>query len=126
MNITNIIKAIVKNGGYTVNQHGETPKSGYIVARRGYEKIIPANIRLSKLSQEISRYMDENLLTVYGSAVAYYGFWLDKGKLYMDIVDVIVEPDTAQAIAELNDQLSYYHIDTSKVIWTVKDEALAE
>lgn len=71
------------DGGWTVNEEGDTPHAGYMVSLPGHEQIIP---RSQTRPDERKAYTDANEALLHQHA-NYFGGWQDHGKTYMDAAE---------------------------------------
>jgi len=102
MNLINVFNSIQETGGatYNLNTSELNPNTGYIVALVGFERIIERKpITFSGFQDVLLPYLDRKVWdTIGGREDIYLGFWIEQGKLYIDLVERI--EDRADAIKE--------------------------
>lgn len=118
MNYKETIQTILSKGGLTVDQYGDSPKTGQVVAIGPLQYVITLDKAISEGAELIRAYMEKNAHHVYKGRHIYFGFWLSKGRIYCDIVINLHDLHIAHELAYLEGQQSYYDLDTDKVIWT--------
>ena len=119
MNFLNVYNCIVENGGATYNiVTGElNPTSGYMVAQKGFEKVFDFYPNYNVFSEQVRSYLIKEILDqIICRSDIYLGFWLKDGKIYFDIVDRIMDRDTAIREGRRNQQLSIYDANEKKDI----------
>jgi hypothetical protein len=101
-----LLKAIKKNGGFTLDSKGNfyTGK-GYAVATIGNEKRFTANrLNLFNLAELIKEYRkkltSDNLMI---------GAWLDGGKVFFDISEIVQDKDQAIQLGKERKQLAIFN-----------------
>lgn len=98
----------IENSGLTVDVvTREQPKNGYVVGLEPYS----TDIGPSALGIGIRAYIRQyaNILT---SPNYYLGIWACGGRYYLDICKIVDTYKTAYVLAEKNNQIAFYHIDT--------------
>lgn len=120
-NLKQFSAAIQLNGGATFNINtGEEPTSGTAVALHGHEKIVnfltesPSEI-LDIINYSVKGFIKDNaeLLAEEDHNI---GGWIDSetGKLYLDVVEVIHNRETAIRTAVANRQIAVYDLDNKE------------
>lgn len=116
-NLRQFVQATIENQGATFNvNNGTSPTSGTAVAIKGHESkvdINPDDVERS-LSSAVSGYIIDN-----GSKLAegyHVGSWLDKdtNELFLDVVDIIHNPETAVRFGYQNKQKAIYSLDINQ------------
>ena len=94
---------IIENDGLTLSSDGEIAnlKTGYMVSLSGYEKVIK-DIKFLELAQVKSYLKKAKRLN------AFVGFWVDDGKIYLDLSINISNKKEALKIAKNNKQLAIF------------------
>lgn len=65
--------------GFSVNQFGESPKSGYMVSKVGYELVIPQSVLTFEIFVAVyQKYV--KILQDSKENNVYFGAWIDDGK----------------------------------------------
>lgn len=102
MNLINVFNSIQENGGATYNMNTSelNPSTGYIVALVGFEKVIEKIPQTFANFQDVLLpYLDRKVWDAIGGREdIYLGFWINDGKLYLDLVERI--EDRFDAIKE--------------------------
>lgn len=80
--------------GFTVNEYGAAPSSGYMVSLPGHEKIIP---RAVTTAADRAAYTRENQADLEQPG-NYFGGWQHKGKTYLDVSRDV--PTRTEAVRE--------------------------
>lgn len=94
---------IIENEGLTLTSEGEIAslKNGFMVSLYGYEKVIK-DIKYLELAQVKSYLKKAKKLN------AFVGFWIDEGKIYLDISVNVGDKKEALRIAKENKQLAIF------------------
>lgn len=115
-NYSNIVQTVHKNGGISINQKNETPKTGYMVSLLGYEKKLRKKQFNEKTVKEYlnkyQRYMNSNNM--------YFGIWIEKKSVYMDISLNIQDQRKAILSGKANKQIAIYNIEENNTIFLNK------
>jgi hypothetical protein len=109
MNTSQFIEYALKNGGYT-NWLGTEKYTGYIVAVKGHELIIP--IDEFKRGATVKQYTE----CAFDDGYDIVGSWLHEGKVYLDRCRWFSTANEADTFARKNKQLAYYNISGDYVI----------
>lgn len=112
MNYLQVIEKTKQNGGITMNTSGEEPKNGFMVSLIGNEK----KLRLKKFTvKNLKKYLNDNYRYL-NSENMYFGTWIDKKTVYLDISLNIKDERKAILAGKVNKQKAIYYIDEKKVI----------
>lgn len=121
-NLKDFLQATLQNGGASFNLvTGElNPKSGYMVAISGHEKIISNVTDSSQLQYIVADYIKEKAIILAGglSHDTYIGTWLHENKLYIDISQNVTDKASAIRMAVENNQLAIWDCENSVEINT--------
>lgn len=109
MNLANIIK---NNGGVTLNIDGTEFKAnnGYMVSLKDTEVIVSAGT----IDEELKRYFFD--LAGKAGDDHKIGYWLDNGRIYIDISVHVGDLDEAMRLAIENDQLAIFDLGNLETI----------
>lgn len=110
--ILNALEALHKTGGFTYSiTTGElNPTRGFIVAvDKAKEKIVTNAIRYKKTAivQEVKSYISSHIDDL-NQKEFFLGAWMEKGNLYLDIVERYTSRRIAEAMCIKRDQLAYF------------------
>lgn len=113
LNIKNMKNLAIKNGGFSINKDGDSPKTGYMISCKDLYKINLSELTSDKLNDAIKK------ATEIGG---YIGGWLDteandKDNFYLDISINIQDKNEAIELAKKNNQLAIYDIATGESIY---------
>lgn len=98
------ILAIIKNGGATLDKNGEA-----VAFRRGYQVSKKDCFILSvKNVDKITKAVNEILNRIAHEEGVYCGLWIDGGKIYADISELIKSEKKAVKIGKTRHQISVY------------------
>lgn len=106
---------IAAAGGFSINPiTGEKPISGFMVSPyKDHEKIIPFDLFTIA---DLEKYISDKAELITDRA--YIGGWIDNADLYMDISINVQNKIEAIKIAQLNNQLSIYDVNSGLSIAT--------
>lgn len=112
-NLKEFLKATMKNGGASFNLvTGElNPKTGYMVALIGHEKIIAGVSDEKQLQYHIADYIKDKAILLASGITddkKYLGTWVNDGKLYLDVSINFVDKAMAVEIATRSNQLAIW------------------
>ena len=98
------IVAIIKNGGATLDKHGEaiTFNRGYQVSKKDCFILSVKNV------DKITEAVNEILRRIAHEEGSYCGLWVDNGKIYADISELIKSEKKAVKIGKARKQISVY------------------
>lgn len=100
----NEIAEIIKNGGATLDKHGEA-----VAFNRGYQVSKKDCFILSvKNVDKITEAVNEILRRIAHEEGVYCGLWVDGGKIYADISELIKSEKKAVKIGKARKQISVY------------------
>jgi hypothetical protein len=119
MNFLNVFNSVVENGGatYNIRTRELNPDSGYMVARKEFEKVFHFCQNPNVFSEQIQSYLTKDILAqIYDRTDIYLGFWLKDGKIYFDLVDRIMDRNTAIQEGRRNGQFAIYDANEKKDI----------
>jgi hypothetical protein len=113
MNFAAVFDSINKNNGASYNLHTRTlnPDSGYMVSLSGFESIVDVPQDLNKFQDTVVAYcIDRKLWDKIASDPIniYLGFWVNDGKLYIDLSENINDFGTAYHLAVERGQIAFY------------------
>lgn len=118
--LQNILKEGIKNGGFTIDKDGKTPKvkSGYVVSDYGKEKTYLLNDKsdMIQLEKDIITYFDY----IQNENGAHVGGWIENGVFFLDISRIYQNKKEALRIGKKNRQLAIYDIKNDKSIDIIK------
>lgn len=98
------IIAIIKNGGATLDKHGEAVSfnRGYQVSKKDCFILSVKNV------DKITEAVNEILRRIAHEEGIYCGLWVDNGKIYADISELIKSEKKAVKIGKARKQISVY------------------
>lgn len=102
---------IILNGGHTWG-HETVPTKGYMVSLKGTERKIPLDV-----FNRFNVYNYERLFVLGYSRHLFYGAWVEKGNVYLDLSEHIENKELALEVAKLRGQLAVYEIHTMRTIY---------
>lgn len=112
-NLRDFLKATMINKGASYNVvTGElNPKSGYMVAIAGHERVIDNVTSEKQLQYLIADYLGDKAIILTSGITGddkFVGTWVNDGKLYLDVSVNIADKDTAIALAKSSNQLAIW------------------
>ena len=115
-----LVDTAVKGGGFTYNpirMKGRTPpKNGFALSlRKDTEKVIDLNAKREAIKAEMVQYVRSHWETIKAQG-NYLGGWIDRGKLYIDISNVVANKDEAIKKARKADQLAIFDLGKGETI----------
>ncbi len=111
--INTIINGILTNNGISIGLDGTKPNIGYMVAiSKDYEAMINND---SPLSLVIRAYLTRHLNALKRPNV-YFGAWLDRGTLYLDLSERVLNKRQALDLGLKRNQLAIYDLNTNTTI----------
>lgn len=120
----NLYNELTTNNGYTAtfSNLGEV-KTGYVIGIVGETFLIPRNITDYQSQQRVfdklvDRYFAK---TAIGNEYC-FGAWIEGDKVYYDICRNVDNLELALTIAQSNNQLAIFHVDTQNVIHLPKPQ----
>lgn len=129
-------KTLAKNGGFSQNAKGESPKSGYMVSyddsHGGVEHKVRGNVTASDIYKHKKALVDKYSQT-HGGRIGsplddpsnYHGAWADNGITYLDVSKNVKDLATAAQMAKEQKQLAIYDVAGDKSIDTADALRLA-
>lgn len=116
-----LAREAIDNGGFTVALDGTRPTAGYVVALPNHERRYQLNTRTG-YAHAIYAYVVDNG-RVLRDPGAHLGAWVDNGQLYLDVVHVVTDRESAITLGQLNGQLAIYDLNTGEDIRLTRSEA---
>jgi flagellum-specific peptidoglycan hydrolase FlgJ len=111
------VQATLANGGATIDPHTLQPvelKDGFVVSRPGGMVVDQAKFTPALLERFAQEHADNGGLV---------GAWVDNGKVYLDVSDVVPDQETAMKMGAQSDQLAIYDVAGGKAIDVPKAES---
>lgn len=108
--IKNILKTTKQNGGASINLHGDSAKTGYMVSIKDCV-IAPLDKFNKKMIKKVMK-QNKELLKENG----YLGTWIDNGKVYIDISKNIKSRNQAINLGIKNKQLGIFDLNKFETI----------
>jgi hypothetical protein len=113
MNLLTVFNSIMATRGatYNVNTSELNPSTGYMVAQKGFEKVVELDgeLGLNQFQYEVRNYWTKDVWDqLYNRTDIYMGFWVNQGKLYIDLVERIENRETAIAEGLRNNQIAIW------------------
>lgn len=114
MQLFNILRKVKHNGGITIDRKGNEYKGlGYGVALSKHtEIIIDEDLFIPELIQAVSKKFENYLV----KPNTYLGIWLDSGKVYFDLTEIIQDIEEAKQKGNDRKQLAIFDFNTFQVI----------
>lgn len=111
-------RALQEGGGFTIHDpSGQVPTSGWVVAlSKDTEYTFDMNLPPERWDEEIRRYRAEHWKELQDPST-FFGGWVDEGKVYLDISQVVDDRDEAVRRARERDQLAIFHLDDFTTYW---------
>lgn len=108
--IKELIEKTKLNGGCSVNViTGDEPKTGYMVARQGFELVV--DINRPDLEQVIARFMMQvDLNPSLNKTSVYLDTWVSNGVMYLDYSDRLNSFEFAMQLGRARHQLAIYDL----------------
>lgn len=105
-------KKIIKNGGATIDKHGENiqKNNGFMVSILGYEYT-------TKNEQDAQKKVLEYMKIIEKDNNLFVGVWLENNIIYVDLSMWFLEKDVALEIGKKNRQLAIYDLKENKSIY---------
>ena len=113
-----ILKSIPTTQGTTIDQEGDKPQLGYMVSHAMHERIIPMSLPLSEVYEQIERYVQGHIDLIESHEDFYFGAWVDKGRIYLDVSINVQDYSEAIRQAKIHKQIAFYDILRGKSILT--------
>jgi hypothetical protein len=102
-----------KNGGVTISLHGDIPTKGWVVATsKETEKRLPLKKAHTK---DLETYIKANADALKEDR-RYFGAWVEKGDLFMDIPVVVKDQKEAEEIGRKADQIGIFNLETFETV----------
>jgi hypothetical protein len=121
----------VVSGGFSINENGDNPSSGWMVSQAGTERSFsiedlasaePNDLRENpvepwhdNVKAEVNRFISDNRSDL-SQPGTFLGGWVDEGRLYLDVSHNIQSKDEAMTYAEDNDQLAAFNAGTGEYV----------
>jgi hypothetical protein len=104
-----------RDGGFTLDDHGQSVTSGYAVAAHPDREVILAELSMGDLLEFMIRNAD--VLTLPGRVL---GGWHDPadGRIYLDVSIVLADREAAMALAVDHDELAIFDLAAGQSIKT--------
>lgn len=106
MTFNQIIKAIQDNQGISVNIDGNTPASGYMVARQGYE----VKTSFTALINDLESFLKDNFKLMATNKDLFLGVWVDGETVYIDLSEKFQTLYEASAVGKIRSQLAIWDV----------------
>jgi hypothetical protein len=113
MNFLAVYNSLTQNNGASYNLHTRTlnPDAGYMVAIPGFEKIVDIPKDLNEFQDVVTSYCINREMwdkIISNPDNTYLGFWINEGKLYIDLTENIPAKDSAITIGHERNQIAIY------------------
>lgn len=113
MNFISVFDSIKANNGASYNLHTRTlnPDSGYMVAIPGFEQIVDIPEDLNKFQDVVTSYCINRDMwdkIVSNPDNIFIGFWINDGKLYIDLTENIANEKEAVLTGYARNQIAIY------------------
>ena len=111
MNLEQLKKYVIANGGATLTKDAEIASfnAGFMVSLPGFETISTLEDFNEKTFKAYCR--------IARKKKAYFGLWMDDGKIYLDVSIKINDKATARKIGKKNNQLAIYDLEKQESIY---------
>ena len=111
--LSTIVNDIRTNGGATWHPFQDTPTDGYMVSVPGHEVVLGE----WEFNEEILRgYEEDKLSAVYSLGNLFFGAWIDRDKVYLDLSIHVQDRHEAEIFGRLGGQLAIYEVATGQEI----------
>jgi len=135
MNLINVFNYVTEkdekgnyiHGGatYNINTHEFNPTSGYIVALIGHEKIVDVPTTLNEWQDIMTDYLTASVWDCIAEQHnVYLGFWIEEGKLYIDLSERYEDFETAFKVGFERGQKAIWDSANSVSIYLVSSIAI--
>lgn len=105
-NTNDLYNDLMENGGFTVDSDGNSPDSGFMVAKENFESILPLHLVNNGLLATIVINYAKNLK----SSSDYIGAWIDDNKVYFDISERFTDLQNALNVGRDRNQIAIFNI----------------
>lgn len=122
MNFHNVWQSIQNTGGasYNLSTAEMNPTTGYMVALKGVEQIYPVPSTMDEFKNILQDYLKGTKLhTILSNRELFVGFWIDEGKLYVDLSEIVITQRDAIEKAKENEQRAIYDCAGKEVLYIV-------
>jgi hypothetical protein len=129
MNYTAVLKSIQDSNGASYNLHSGilNPSTGFMVATQSNEQIYDVPTTTSDLYNYVVDYLIAKKMwwkVQQNPDNIYLGFWINEGKLYIDLAENIPDRDDAIEAGHYRNQLAIYDCESKQDI-TLNKKVLA-
>lgn len=108
-----LLGKILASGGFSVNQHNNEPRQGYMVSHSNCEMIVPVGLLNDSLMASIEQtYLPQT------NENTFFGAWVDNEKVYFDLSENIPDKEKALNVGIQRQQLGIFDLSNFETVYT--------